>query len=162
MDSTGMGGDVLYEEFAMRGLPVIPFKFTLADKYQLFLGYATALQHETVTFPADWEKLADQLDSITAQSSGMGYIFKTVGNGHDDWVDAECLALRGCDPPMEEGQSRVIPTRRTMRQFADSATGSGKTRKPRLPVFQRIRENRYGERLDVRLDADGVVIEIDN
>jgi hypothetical protein len=163
MDSTGMGGEVLYEELVVRGLPVIPFKFTMADKYQLFLGYAIALQHETVTFPAEWEKLGNQLDSITAQSSGMGYIFRQVGEAHDDWVDAECLALKGCDPAMEEGQTRVIPTRRIMSTYADSPTnGTGKTRKPRLPIFQKIREARYGDREQVRLDADGTVIEIDN
>ena len=158
MDSTGMGGDVLYEEFASLGLPVIPYKFTMADKYQLFLGYATALQHETVTFPREWEKLADQLDAVTARKSGMGYIFRTVGTSHDDWVDAECLALMGCDPPLAEGQSRVIPTRRTLRRHADSATGSGESRKPRLPIFQRIREQRYGD-MAARLDADGTVVE---
>lgn len=163
MDSTGMGGEVLYEELVVRGLPVIPFKFTMADKYQLFLGYAIALQHETVTFPAEWEKLGNQLDSITAQSSGMGYIFRQVGEAHDDWVDAECLALKGCDPAMEEGQTRVIPTRRIMSTYTDSPTnGTGKTRKPRLPIFQKIREARYGDREQVRLDADGTVIEIDN
>jgi len=144
MDSTGMGGDVLYEELAVRGLPVIPFKFTSVDKYQLFLSYATALQHETVTFPAEWTKLSDQLDSITAQQSGMGYIFRTVGGGHDDWVDAECLALRGCDPPMREGEQIVIPTRRTMRSYVETPTSSGK-RGQRTPLFQRIREQRYGK-----------------
>ena len=144
MDSTGMGGDVLYEELAVRGLPVIPFKFTSVDKYQLFLSYATALQHETVSFPPEWTKLTDQLDSITAQSSGMGYIFRTVGGGHDDWVDAECLALRGCDPPLREGDQLVAPTRRTMQMYGETPTRTGK-RTQRIPMFQRIRENRYGK-----------------
>ncbi len=142
MDSTGMGGDVLYEELVMRGLPVIPFKFTSVDKYQLFLTYATALQNETVTFPTDWVKLADQLDSITAQQSGMGYIFRTVNGGHDDWVDAECLALRGCDPPLQEGQSHTLPTRKRMITSTNGSMVSGKKR--RTPLQNRIREARYG------------------
>jgi len=144
MDSTGMGGDVLYEELAMRGLPVIPFKFTSVDKYQLFLTYATALQNQNVTFPAEWLKLADQLDSITAKQSGMGYIFRTLSGGHDDWVDAECLALRGCDPPLQEGQSHTLPTRKRMiTSRENSNTTSG--RKRRTPLQYRIREERYGK-----------------
>ena len=140
MDSTGMGGDILYEELAMRGLPVIPFKFTSLDKYQLFLTYATALQNQNVTFPAEWIKLADQLDSITAKQSGMGYIFRTLSGGHDDWVDAECLALRGCDPPLREGQSHTLPTRKRM---TTSNTNPG--RKRRTSLQYQIREQRYGK-----------------
>ena len=145
MDSTGMGGDVLYEELAVRGLPVIPFKFTSVDKYQLFLSYATALQHETVTFPAEWLKLSDQLDSITAQQSGMGYIFRTVGGGHDDWVDAECLALRGCDPPLREGDQLVLPTRKIMRPTGNRSMMTSTKKRERIPLFQRLREERYGK-----------------
>ncbi len=123
---------------------VIPFKFTSVDKYQLFLTYATALQNESVTFPAEWIKLADQLDSITAQQSGMGYIFRTLSGGHDDWGDAEGLALRGCDPPLMEGQSHTLPTRKRMiASRGNSNTASG--RKRRTPLQYQIREARYGE-----------------
>lgn len=98
MDSTGMGGDVLYEELAVQGVPVMGYKFTTQDKYQLFLTYAVALENQTVGFPANWQKLKDQLDAMTVAQSGMGYIFRTIDGGHDDWVDAEALALKGCDP----------------------------------------------------------------
>lgn len=107
MDSTGMGGDVLYEELVMQGLPVIPLKFTATEKYQLFLNYSLALEHETVTFPVNWNKLAAQLDAMTAQQSGMGYIFRMIDGGHDDWVDAEALALKGCNPA-STGNSVVL------------------------------------------------------
>ena len=74
----------------------------------------------------------------------MGYIFRTLSGGHDDWVDAECLALRGCDPPLMEGQSHTLPTRKRMiASRGNSNTASG--RKRRTPLQYQIREARYGE-----------------
>ena len=102
IDSTGMGGDVIYDELADQGLPIQAFKFTSASKHQLFLNYAVALERETVSFPSDWGKLRNQLEGMEVGNSGAQYVFKQTDGGHDDWVDAECLALSICDPPAED------------------------------------------------------------
>ena len=31
----------------------------------------------------------------------MGFKFSQIDSGHDDWLDAESLALMACDPPNE-------------------------------------------------------------
>ena len=113
MDATGMGGDVLYDELLNAGMPVIAFKFTNPSKYQLFLNYAVALEHESVSFPPEWVKLRDQLEAIEHRSTGLTHVFETIDNSHDDWVDAETLALMACDPAMVDDDSyrtlRAIP-----------------------------------------------------
>ena len=75
----------------------------------------------------------------------MGYIFRTVGGGHDDWVDAECLALRGCDPPLREGDQLVLPTRKIMRPTGNRSMMTSTKKRERIPLFQRLREERYGK-----------------
>ena len=47
IDSSGMGGDVIYDELLAMNIPVVAFKFTPQSKYQLFLNYAIALQNGT-------------------------------------------------------------------------------------------------------------------
>jgi hypothetical protein len=115
MDSTGLGGkfgeDVLYRELMEEGIPVIGYNFTPQKKYQLFLDYAISLEKETVSFPQNWVKLISQLEDIGhKESANRGHTFYTVSGKHDDWVDAECLALMACDPAMEgvTGE-RVVP-----------------------------------------------------
>ena len=98
MDSSGMGGDVLFDELLNLGVPVVGKKFTPQTKYQLFLNYAVALQNGTVSFPAEWSKLRSELDAIEVQQAGLGYTFRHPNSQHDDWVDAEVLALMACDP----------------------------------------------------------------
>ena len=109
MDSTGMGGDVLFDELLNLGVPVIGKKFTPQTKYQLFLNYAVALQNGTTTFPPEWQKLQNELDSIEIRQKGLTYSFTHPNTPHDDWVDAEVLALMACDPPeaMEEDYDPV-------------------------------------------------------
>ena len=101
MDSTGMGGDIMFEDLSMLGIPVNPFVFSTASKENLFKTYAIALEKETVSFPEDWRKLQDQLENLQVQNMGGGYRFSQIDGGHDDWLDAECLALMACDPPNE-------------------------------------------------------------
>jgi len=115
MDSTGLGGkfgeDVLYRELMEEGIPVIGYNFTQGKKYQLFLDYAISLEKETVSFPQNWVKLISQLEDIGhKESANRGHTFFSVSGSHDDWVDAECLALMASDPAMEgiTGE-RVVP-----------------------------------------------------
>jgi hypothetical protein len=115
MDSTGLGGkfgeDVLYRELMDESVPVIGYNFTQGKKYQLFLDYAISLEKETVSFPQSWVKLISQLEDIAhRESANRGHQFYTVSGNHDDWVDAECLALMACDPALEgiTGE-RIVP-----------------------------------------------------
>jgi hypothetical protein len=99
VDSTGLG-DVVFDHLLNAGLPVNPFKFSAQSKYQLFQNYYIALEDETVYFPASWSNLKKQLEDISIRQSGNGsYLFYNETGQHDDWVDAELLALMACDPP---------------------------------------------------------------
>jgi hypothetical protein len=104
MDSTGLGGqfarDIMYTEMLAEGIPVIAFNFTPVSKYHdLYLPYRIALEHEQVSFPAEWNKLSSQLmDTTHKETANRGHVFGTSSGAHDDWADAEVLALYGCDP----------------------------------------------------------------
>ena len=114
MDSTGLGGkigeDVLFRELLEESIPVVGYNFTAAKKYQLFLDYAISLEKETVAFPQSWSKLISQLEDIAhRETANRGHTFYTVSGRHDDWVDAECLALMACDPALEMGEQKFFP-----------------------------------------------------
>ena len=104
MDSTGLGGqfarDIMYTEMLAEGIPVIAFNFTPVAKYHdLYLPYRIALEHEQVSFPKGWNKLSSQLmDTTHKETANRGHVFGTSSGAHDDWADAEVLALYGCDP----------------------------------------------------------------
>mgnify|MGYP003642326301 FL=1 len=104
MDSTGLGGqfarDIMYTEMLAERIPVIAFNFTPVAKYHdLYLPYRIALEHEEVSFPAEWNKLSSQLmDTTHKETTNRGHVFGTSSGAHDDWADAEVLALYGCDP----------------------------------------------------------------
>lgn len=118
MDSTGLGGqfarDEMYMELAREGINLTPFNFTPLSKYHdLFVPYRLALEQGTVTYPASWNKLTEQLQDIQhRETANRGHTFSTVSGGHDDWVDAEVMALYACEPaPMQIGgvsRTRVI------------------------------------------------------
>ena len=121
VDSTGLG-DVVFDHLLSSGLPVTPFKFSAQSKYQLFQNYYIALENGTVHFPESWDTLKKQLEDISIRPSGNGsYVFYNESNEHDDWVDAELLALMASDPPgYEDGEynylgaiSRMRPIRPT-------------------------------------------------
>jgi hypothetical protein len=107
MDSTGMGGDVLFDEFMNMGMPVEGFKFTNPSKHQLFLELAVAIEQGTCSFPASWENLIQQMEGFEVTSQGGMFRYRQVDNGHDDWLDAEALALRACDPAREVMEARA-------------------------------------------------------
>jgi len=150
MDSTGLGGkfgeDVLYRELMEESIPVIGYNFTGGKKYQLFLDYAISLEKETVTFPQNWTKLISQLEDIAHRESGnRGHTFYTVSGGHDDWVDAECLALMASDPAMEgiTGE-RIVPNSISGVKPLNS---NYKPKNTRLQKIKRLRREKQLEEL---------------
>jgi len=114
MDSTGLGGmfaeDVLYRELLAEDVPVVGYNFTPAKKYQLFVDYAISLERGTVSFPGEWTKLISQLEDMShRETANRGHHFYTASGSHDDWVDAEALALMACEPAREMGEEyRII------------------------------------------------------
>ena len=44
------------------------------------------------------------MDTTHKETANRGHVFGTSSGGHDDWADAEVLALYGCDP-VEYAQS---------------------------------------------------------
>ena len=115
VDSTGLG-DVVFDHLLSTGMPVQPFKFSAQSKYQLFQNYYIALENGTVRFPASWSTLIRQLEDISIRpGNGGSYIFYNETNEHDDWVDAELLALMACDPPgYENGDFEFLRSIRRM------------------------------------------------
>mgnify|MGYP006402152579 FL=1 len=114
MDSTGLGGmfaeDVLYRELLAEDVPVIGYNFTPQKKYQLFVDYAISLERGTVSFPGEWTKLISQLEDMShRETANRGHHFYPASGSHDDWVDAETLALMACEPAREMGEEyRII------------------------------------------------------
>lgn len=153
MDSTGMGGDVIFDELQNMGLPVEAFKFTNPSKHQLFLEYAIALEKRTTSFPSSWEKLRVQLEGfeVTSENSTGFFRYRQVDNGHDDWLDAEALALRACDPAAEEGSlfTRV--------QNHKGVTPINGNKAPGRLITQ-IRDSRYDEWLAMEQAPPDIVV----
>ena len=150
MDSSGMGGDVLFDELLNLGVPVIGKKFTPQTKYQLFLNYAVALQNGTTKFPPEWTKLQMELDAIEVKQAGLGYSFDHPNSPHDDWVDAEVLALMACDPPeaMEEGYEPV----QTIKTVAPLTNNGVSYTEGRLMRWRRKRKAKQLEELRKLVD----------
>lgn len=151
MDSTGLGGaigeDVLMRELVNSGIPITGFNFTSAKKYQLFLDYAIALEQGTVSFPESWAKLQTQLEDMEYRGSTMGgHIFKTASGGYDDWVDAECLALFGCEPAMAEGEKYTLP--KSIIGTAPLNSGGGRPRSRIIAAWMRLKT-------PARIEAEG-------
>jgi len=142
IDSSGMGGDVIYDELLSMNVPVVGFKFTQQSKYQLFLNYAIALQNLTVQFPVSWSKLVNQLEAVEVKQSGLGYSFSHTDSLHDDWVDAECLALMACDPAMvDSDMKQIIPSIRTFEPLGSTSSNTSK-------IIQRIKRARRRKQIE--------------
>jgi hypothetical protein len=142
MDSTGLGGaigeDVLMRELVNEGIPITGFNFTSAKKYQLFLDYAIALEQGTVSFPEHWLKLQAQLEDMEYRGTTQGgHIFKTASGGYDDWVDAECLALFGCEPARVGGEGYTLP--RNIPGAAPLNVNGGRPRSRMIATWKRLK-----------------------
>ena len=152
MDSTGLGGqfarDIMYVEMLAEGIPVVAFNFTPVSKYHdLFLPYRVALEHENVTFPDTFTKLNTQLMDITHKETvNRGHVFGTGSGAHDDWVDAEVLALYGCDPVEYSRKARVTKKDVGMEPLRPNFVSS--KRKKQNPYIYITREARHAEAND--------------
>ena len=149
VDSTGLG-DVVFDHLLNAGLPVNPFKFSAQSKYQLFQNYYIALENETVYFPASWSTLKKQLEDISIRPSGNGsYLFYNETGEHDDWVDAELLALMACDPPgYDKGEYDYLRPIRRMNPIRPRPAA----RPTRF--LSRLREQKSKERMKYLEEAD--------
>ena len=79
------------------------------------------------------------------ETVNSGHICSSISGKHDDWVDAEVLALYGCDP-VEYAQRA-----RTNKSFkgAEPLRPLNAMRKRRTgSLFQGVREQRHAEALD--------------
>lgn len=154
MDSTGMGGDVLFDEFMNMGMPVEGFKFTNSSKHQLFLEYAVALEKETTSFPPEWDKLQIQLEGfeVTSDNSSGMFRYRQVDNGHDDWLDAEALALRACDPAVEEGSGFKRPKANISGVKAINGANTASS------TMMNIQEARYDQWLAMEQEPEDITV----
>ncbi len=140
----------MFDHLLNAGLPVNPFKFSAQSKYQLFQNYYIALENETVYFPASWSTLKKQLEDISIRPSGNGsYLFYNETGEHDDWVDAELLALMACDPPgYDKGEYDYLRPIRRMNPIRPRPAA----RPTRF--LSRLREQKSKERMKYLEEAD--------
>ena len=100
VDRTGQGGDALFEQMQMRGLPVSGIVMSAREKSDLYNRLAVALEQGTLEYPEHWTDLIEQLGGVKIKGTGFGVRhFVSEGNMHDDWVDALALALSACAEP---------------------------------------------------------------
>jgi hypothetical protein len=149
-----MGGDVLFDEFMNMGMPVEGFKFTNSSKHQLFLEYAVALEKETTSFPPEWDKLQIQLEGfeVTSDNSSGMFRYRQVDNGHDDWLDAEALALRACDPAVEEGSGFKRPKANISGVKAINGANTASS------TMMNIQEARYDQWLAMEQEPEDITV----
>ena len=161
MDSHGMGNDILYEQLSNRGLPLIAQKFSMQEKRNLYENYAGALEQGTTGYPDSWFKLKYQLGSIIFKrtASGGTVLQPEAENGNDDWVDAECMALKGCDPVDIYEKPRYDETVRwnripAVRRTEASRKVARKRKKDRRSnFFQKYMDYHYPEAPDADRDV---------
>ena len=150
-DKTGMGGDALFEQMQMRGLPAEGIVMSAREKSDVYNRLAVALEQGTTAFPAHWDMLVEQLGAVKIRATGYGIRhFESEGNLHDDWVDAFALALRGCNEPNLDtssalGDGFVVP---------HSKLGA-RREIVKKPTIRRRYENAL-EEFQMRMDAAGV------
>ena len=115
---------------------------TSGTQVQLFLDYALSLEKETVAFPQSWGKLISQLEDIAhRETANRGHTFYTVSGRHDDWVDAECLALMACDPAVDMNEERFFPTSKSGITPLNSSYSKKSSRIKRWRQMKREMEN---------------------
>lgn len=98
VDSTGQGGDLIFEKLQMRGLPVMGIVITDRERSDRYTAFAVALEQGSVKFPAEWRDCRAEIEAVRVKGKNRGVkVFESVGNRHDDWVDALTLANQVCE-----------------------------------------------------------------
>jgi len=162
MDSTGLGGqfarDIMYNEMLAEGIPVIAFNFTPVAKYHdLYLPYRIALEHEEVSFPAYWSKLSSQLmDTTHRETSNRGHVFGISSGVHDDWADAEVLALYGCDPVEYSLSTRPVRNTGGMEPLRPNHTSSRPKKLDFIGLTRSARHAAFNDEIDQILESEKV------
>ena len=162
MDSTGLGGqfarDIMYNEMLAEGIPVIAFNFTPVAKYHdLYLPYRIALEHEEVSFPAYWSKLSSQLmDTTHKETANRGHVFGTSSGAHDDWADAEVLALYGCDPVEYSLSTRPVKTASGMEPLTPNYISSKSKKLDFIGLTRSARHAAFNDEIDQILESEKV------
>lgn len=140
VDSTGLGGLMAVDDLRALGIPIREFHFSIQQKRDLFTRYALALAKAQVSYPPEWIKLREQLDALTIVQLSETWAFRQLDNGHDDWMDAECLALTACEPAEEEyeGNGLVLPAILTVKPLRSDDSGA----RERDPLIMSMRQAR--------------------
>ena len=98
VDATGQGGDLIFEKLEMRGLPVVGIVISDRERSDRYTRFAVALEQGSVNWPAEWSDCRAELEAIRVKGRNRGVkLFESVGNMHDDWVDAMSLCITVCE-----------------------------------------------------------------
>lgn len=92
MDSTGMGGDKIYEDLRKRGLKIVPYNFTNATKEALIDNLALKIERGDVSL-MDLPVQTEELQAFEYQLTPSRNVTMSAPDGmHDDTVIALALA----------------------------------------------------------------------
>lgn len=101
MDSTGMGGDKIYEDLRKRGLRVVPYNFTNATKEALIDNLAMKIERGDVSL-MDLPVQTDELLAFEYQLTPSRNVTMSAPEGmHDDTVIALALACWNNKPTVQ-------------------------------------------------------------
>ena len=92
LDATG-AGDPIYDDLAPVYPDISPFKFSNASKAEVVQRLSVAIEQRSVTWPAGWLVLTDELKRYEYELTGAGRLTYSAPSGfHDDCVIALALA----------------------------------------------------------------------
>lgn len=85
IDSTGVG-DAIYDDLAMAGMRLTPFRFSNASKNELIQNLSVAMDNRKIEFPR-FRELINELEIFEYTVSGTGVLRYNAPSGfHDDCV----------------------------------------------------------------------------
>jgi hypothetical protein len=100
IDSTGMGGDMFYQDMLAANIPVEEYTLNESSRRDLLNNLAVAMERETVHF-APVPELLREMRAFQYVKHGNSYRPDHPDGEHDDEIFALALGLLACDPPSE-------------------------------------------------------------
>jgi len=92
------------------------------------------------------------MEGFEVTSQGTMFRYRQVNNGHDDWLDAEALALRASDPAREVMEARARVTGKS------GVRGIGSSKKTQSSLMRQISDWRQDSVLNERQPPPDIVI----
>jgi hypothetical protein len=155
VDSTGMGGDMFFQELQEQGVPAEEYIFNASSREHLLNSIGISLERSAVSFPKI-PALARQLRAMQYRKMASGRFRVEVPPGeHDDHPFALGLMLEVCDPvSTSEGTASTSGRRMRYSPSQEEASGS----EVMNGVGVRLMRERLQKRMEERWEKSGVKV----